>query len=363
MNENQRFAPDNDEIEIDLAEIFGVVWHWMWLIVLVALAFGIAGYSFSRFVLPEEFESTTKIYVLDKNDDKGSQVSYQDMQVGTQLTKDYREMITSRYVLEAVIADLQLDYGYSTLKNKVAVTTPTDSRVMSITVTDYVPRNAQILADSIREHASEHIKYVMDIDAVNVVEPANLPDRKSAPSNSRWAMLAALAGAVAVAAVVILRYILDDTIKTSEDVERYLGLSTLALIPLDEGVTQISEKGQNRQKKRRKSDSASGSSSQTRASAYDTGSSPRVRREESTAAADKEARARRAARGHQEDDLDLRYRSTGVLPSRQEVSAELEKQEETYAADTAGEAEKQKSAGAQAPAGGDDDIEFMEFSR
>ena len=357
MNENQKFAPDNDEIEIDLAEIFGVVWHWMWLIVLVALAFGIAGYSFSRFVLPEEFESTTKIYVLDKNDDKGSQVSYQDMQVGTQLTKDYREMITSRYVLEEVIADLQLDYGYSTLKNKVAVTTPTDSRVMSITVTDYVPRNAQILADSIREHASEHIKNVMDIDAVNVVEPANLPDRKSAPSNSRWALLAALAGAVAVAAVVILRYILDDTIKTSEDVERYLGLSTLALIPLDEGVTQVSEKAQSRAKKRRKSDSASDAASSSRTAPYDTGNSPRVRRGDSAQAAE-EQRGRSKAEQHQDDDLDLRYRSTGVLPTRKEVAAELDKQREAGTTDNAAPAAK-RNVGAQAPSAGDDDIEFI----
>ena len=82
----------------------------------------------------------------------------------------------------------------------------------------------------------ELIIKTMQIDAVNTYEKANYPDRKSAPSCGRWAVVAALIGALAVSAVVIARYLLDDTIKTSDDVEKYLGLSNLALIPFDESV-------------------------------------------------------------------------------------------------------------------------------
>ena len=251
---------DADVMTIDLVEVFQVIWHWLWLIVLVALACGTAAYAFSKFVLPEEFESTTKIYVLDKSGAGGtnSQSTYSDLQVGMQLTKDYVELIKSRTVLEAVMKDNHLDqtYTYENFAGMVNVQTPADTRIVTITVTNHDPALAQKLADDIRKRSGELIINTMQIDAVNTYEKANYPDRKSAPSCGRWAVVAALIGALAVSAVVIVRYLLDDTIKTSDDVEKYLGLSNLALIPLDESVMAQSEdssKGLRHKKFRKKS--------------------------------------------------------------------------------------------------------------
>ncbi len=249
-----------DVMTIDLVEVFQVIWHWLWLIVLVALACGTAAYAFSKFVLPEEFESTTKIYVLDKSGAGGtnSQSTYSDLQVGMQLTKDYVELIKSRTVLEAVMKDNHLDqtYTYEQFAEMVNVQTPADTRIVTITVTNHDPALAQKLADDIRKRSGELIIKTMQIDAVNTYEKANYPDRKSAPSCGRWAVVAALIGALAVSAVVIARYLLDDTIKTSDDVEKYLGLSNLALIPFDESVMtedEDSSKGLWHKKFRKKS--------------------------------------------------------------------------------------------------------------
>ncbi len=251
---------DADVMTIDLVEVFQVIRHWLWLIVLVALACGTAAYAFSKFVLPEEFESTTKIYVLDKSGAGGtnSQSTYSDLQVGMQLTKDYVELIKSRTVLEAVMKDNHLDqtYTYEQFAEMVNVQTPADTRIVTITVTNHDPALAQKLADDIRKRSGELIIKTMQIDAVNTYEKANYPDRKSAPSCGRWAVVAALIGALAVSAVVIARYLLDDTIKTSDDVEKYLGLSNLALIPFDESVMtedEDSSKGLWHKKFRKKS--------------------------------------------------------------------------------------------------------------
>lgn len=251
---------DADVMTIDLVEVFQVIWHWLWLIVLVALACGTAAYAFSKFVLPEEFESTTKIYVLDKSGAGGtnSQSTYSDLQVGMQLTKDYVELIKSRTVLEAVMKDNHLDqtYTYEQFAETVNVQTPADTRIVTITVTNHDPALAQKLADDIRKRSGELIIDTMQIDAVNTYEKANYPDRKSAPSCGRWAVVAALIGALAVSAIVIARYLLDDTIKTSDDVEKYLGLSNLALIPFDESVMtedEDSSKGLWHKKFRKKS--------------------------------------------------------------------------------------------------------------
>lgn len=227
---------DNDEIEIDLREIFFCLLHRFWIILLVAILCGGVGFCISQFLIAPTYESTTQIYILNKQNE--NTVTYSDVQLGTQLTKDYAELIKSRYVLESVIEELQLlqngeAVSYETILNKVSVSTPQDTRMLAITVTDTDPMLAMEIANCVREVAAEHIKSVMDIEAVNVVDEANLPTHKANPSVFKWTLLGMLLGAFLVMAIVVIIYILDDTIKTSDDVEKYLGLSTLALIPLN----------------------------------------------------------------------------------------------------------------------------------
>lgn len=225
-----------DEIEIDLREVFLILLGKIWLILLVGIFTAVVAFVFSTFVMEPVYESTTQIYILNKQEN--NTVTYSDVQLGTQLTKDYAELIESRYVLEEVIEELQLkavnpDMDYEAMLGKVTVTTPTDTRILAITVEDTDPVLAMEIANSIREAAAVHIKNVMDIEAVNVVDTANLPTEKSAPSVFKWTVIGGFIGMFIVMAVVLIWYLLDDTIKTSDDVEKYLGLSTLALIPLE----------------------------------------------------------------------------------------------------------------------------------
>lgn len=225
-----------DEIEIDLREVFLILLGKLWLIVLVGIFTAALAFGFSQFVLEPVYESTTQIYILNKQEN--NTVTYSDVQLGTQLTKDYAELIRSRYVLEEVMEELQLaqmnpGLDYEAMLEKVTVTTPTDTRILAITVKDTDPVLAMEMANSIREAAAVHIKNVMDIEAVNVVDTANLPLEKSDPSVFKWTVIGGLIGMFLVTAIVMVWYLLDDTIKTSDDVEKYLGLSTLALIPLE----------------------------------------------------------------------------------------------------------------------------------
>lgn len=231
---------NNDVIEIDLLEIMGLLLSRWLLILLVGITTALIGFAISFFVIAPTYESTTKIYILNKNESQN--VTYSDMQLGTQLTKDYSELINSRYVLEEVIQKLRLDLDYQGLKEKVSVSSPTDTRIVAITVTDKDPVEAMNIANAIRESASNHIGNVMDIDAVNVVESANMPTKKAAPSYLKWTVIAGMLGILLVCAMILVKYLLDDTIKTSEDVERYLGLSTLAIIPVIESEADSKKK-------------------------------------------------------------------------------------------------------------------------
>lgn len=240
--ENHR---ENDMIEVDLLEIINVLLSRFWFILVGGLAAAAAGFVISMFVITPTYESTTKIYILNKSE--STTVTYSDVQMGTQLTKDYAELINSRYVLEEVIKKLSLaETEYQDLLDKVSVHTPTDTRIVSITVTDTNPQEAMNIANCIREVAGEHIQNVMDIDAVNVVEEANMPTTKAGPSVPKWTLIGGVLGILLICGVILIHYLLDDTIKTSEDVEKYLGLSTLALIPVAVDENNVKQKTKKR---------------------------------------------------------------------------------------------------------------------
>ena len=222
-----------DEIEIDLWEICLVLIHNLALIVSVGIMVALGAFLFTQLLVTPSYESTTKIYILNKQEN--SAVTYSDIQLGTQLTKDYAELIQSRFVLEEVVQGMGLDLTYEQMKEKVSVTTPTDTRILAITVKDSDPVMAMKMANAVREAASVHIMNVMDIQAVNVAETANMPMKKASPSVLKNTFLGGVLGVFLIIAIVLVRYLMDDTIKTPEDVEKYLQLSTLAVIPLNEG--------------------------------------------------------------------------------------------------------------------------------
>ncbi len=234
----------DDVIEIDLQELVGLLLHWLWLIVGCGIAAAAAGMLVSALIITPMYRSTTKIYILN-TDSKSDTLTYSDVQLGSVLTKDYAELIRDRTVLEAVLDTFGLSDTYAGLSKRVDVETQSDTRIISITVTDPDPQVAQILADEIRRVAAEHIKDVTNIEAVNVVEEANLPAAPSSPSVVKWTCIGGLLGIFVCAMILVIRFLLDDTVKTSDDVEKYLGLSTLAMIPIIEDESTKGKKGKN----------------------------------------------------------------------------------------------------------------------
>lgn len=246
--ENQ-YTTNNDEIEIDLKEIFGLILSKLWIIILAGVTAGLVFIVVTMLFITPQYESTTKMYVLSKQDN--STLTNADMQTSLSLTKDYADMITSRTVMEGVIAQLNLDMTQKELLNKVSVGTGTDTRILSITVRDEDPYQASQIANSVRDIAAAHIQSVMNLEAVNVVDTANIPDEKASPSLSKNGIIGGLLGVIIATAIILIVYLTNDTIKTQEDVEKYLQLSVLGNIPLMEmeKKSRKQKKGKGRKKK------------------------------------------------------------------------------------------------------------------
>lgn len=234
MEGTNQNVKENDEITIDLTELFMTLWSKAHIIILTGILLGLLAFVGTKLFITPMYTSTTRFYVLTKTTDTGN-VTYNDLQTGSQLTKDYAELVKSRPVLEEVISVLNLDMDTEELADKITVTTPTDTRVMSINVEDADPKQARDIADAVRQAVGIQIQDIMDVDSVKTVEEANLPDHPSSPSVMRNTLIGAILGILISAGIIILIFMLDDTVKTPDDVETYLGLNVLASIPVYDG--------------------------------------------------------------------------------------------------------------------------------
>ena len=248
MEQNANYVYE-DEMEIDLKELFFALLNKWHLIVLSGFLCALIGLAAAMFVIPEKFESKTSIYIYNQQSEN---MTYTDLQTGSTLTKDYEVLVKGRTVLESAIEKLDLDMTYEQLNGMVTVTVPASTRIVEITVETTDPYLSRDIADAISEISSKNIAEVMGVDAVNVVETANLPERKSSPSISKYTMLGGMAGGAAACGVVVLFFLLNDTIRTQDDVEKYLGLSTLGIIPMDDTLVADEKKRKKAQKSLKK---------------------------------------------------------------------------------------------------------------
>ncbi len=220
----------NDEVEIDLKELFGVLWRKAWLILLVGilLAAG-AGFYTKRYITPQ-YQSSSMIYVLGNS---SSLVSLSDLQLGSQLTSDYVVLIESRPVVEEVISNLGMNISYEEMLNKISITNQTDTRIITITATDPDPVQAKKIVDEFANVAKQRMAEIMATDEPTIVEEGYINENPVSPSTLKNCLIAGMIGVCLTCAILIVIHLMNDTIKTPDDIQKYLGISTLGIIPVD----------------------------------------------------------------------------------------------------------------------------------
>ncbi|MBE6164499.1 MAG: capsular biosynthesis protein CpsC [Streptococcus gallolyticus] len=224
MNSN-----DNASIEIDVLYLLRKLWGRKFFIIFIALAVGIVALLGSIFFIKPKYTSTTRIYVVSRSSD--SSLTNQDLQAGSYLVNDYKEVITSNEVLSSVIDQENLSLSTSELSNMISVSIPTDTRVISISVEDTDAQEASDIANTIREVAAEKIKSVTKVDDVTTLEAAEVASKPSSPNIKRNAALGALVGGFLAIVGILVLEVLDDRVRRPEDVEEVLGMTLLGVVP------------------------------------------------------------------------------------------------------------------------------------
>ena len=233
------------EDEIDLVDLFYLLWSHLLQIVACVILGGAAAFAYTYFLVTPLYQATAKMYVASAT--YNSIVDIYDLQLGSQLALDYQELILSRPLMEDVAEALELDVSPKSIASMVSVENPEDTRIITITVTCPDPQLAADLANEIAYQTGVHLPRVMESPAPNIYEDALVPSQKSSPSYSRNVLLGALALAVVYCGILMLRYLMDDSFTTPEEINRYFGVQPLAVVPEGDLKAKSSKhaKGQN----------------------------------------------------------------------------------------------------------------------
>lgn len=215
-------------IEIDVLSLLRTIWRKKFLILLTAILTTGLAFAYSAFLVTPQYDSTTRLYVVNQSSDNGAGITNQDLQAGSFLVKDYKEIILSQDVLKNVTTTLGIAED---IKDKVAVTIPTDTRILSITVRDSDPNQAATIANTLRDEAAKKIIEVTKVSDVTTLEVALPAEKPSTPRTKRNLALGFVAGAFLATALVLVLEVLDDRVKRPQDIEEGLGMTLLGVVP------------------------------------------------------------------------------------------------------------------------------------
>ena len=215
-------------IEIDVLSLLRTIWRKKFLILLTAILTTGLAFAYSAFLVTPQYDSTTSLYVVNQSSDNGAGITNQDLQAGSFLVKDYKEIILSQDVLKNVTTTLGITED---IKGKITVTIPTDTRILSITVSDSDPNQAATIANTLRDEAAKRIIEVTKVSDVTTLEAALPAEKPSTPQTKRNLVLGFIVGAFLATALVLVLEVLDDRVKRPQDIEEGLGMTLLGVVP------------------------------------------------------------------------------------------------------------------------------------
>ena len=221
---------ESDEETIDLLELlYALLGKWREIAAATVACALIAAIGVLFFVTPK-YQASSTIYVISRKD---SAINISDLQIGTALTDDYIQVFHMWEVQEKVISNLDLPYTYSQLDKMLSVTNASNTRMLEIIVTSESAQEAADIANEYAEVVQDYIAKKIATDKPSIMSTALVPTVPVSPNKTKSILLGALLGFAVSAGVIVVITLLDDTYKTTEDIKKYTGLVTMAVIPLE----------------------------------------------------------------------------------------------------------------------------------
>lgn len=237
-----------NDIEFDLIELLLYMKKRLWIVVLTVVIFTMGGYLASKLLITPTYTARAQVYIVyDVKADENAEVSeqldddYTQQLMANQIRNDCVVLLSSRNVTSTVIQNLGLNMSAGGLSSQLVIEAEENTRILNISITDTDPQRAARIVNEVCNVGKAWMASELDVDVVRVVEYADVPGAPSSPSPSRNATVAAILGLVAAISIMVIVFLMDDSIRNESDIEHYLGLSTLAEIPVSAEL--MSQKG------------------------------------------------------------------------------------------------------------------------
>jgi capsular polysaccharide biosynthesis protein len=226
---------DSREIEIDLLQLFYVLWKNIILIVAVTVVFADLGFAYSTFLMTPIYSASAELVVNNKsaNSENRENVSSADLTASSNLVETYSVILKSHTLLGTVIDDLGLEDTYEQLSRNITVADVNDTPVMRITVRDPDPDQAMRIVAKIVDIAPGVIIDKVEAGSVKVVDEPYTTRKPVSPNVQKYTLAAAMLGFILVCGLLILQELLNNTFKSEQDITRILDLPVLAVVPLE----------------------------------------------------------------------------------------------------------------------------------
>ena len=216
--------------EIDLAELFEYFLKRAFIIVITALVFLVGGLTYTVFLKEPLYKSDVNVIIVNKNSQTSSSLQ-SELAANQKLAATYRELVTSRSVLNEVIEDLDLTYTVSELQKMISVENVNETEIIKITVSSSDPKEAKKIANETANIFQEEVKDIYNLENVSIVDKAILAKEPYNINIIKESIIYIAIGMVLSCGVIFVFYYFDNTIKSIDQVEKHLGVPVIGTVP------------------------------------------------------------------------------------------------------------------------------------
>lgn len=238
--------------EIDLKELFQIFWEKKSTIILLTAIFMVVGFIYSSFIVVPKYASSTTLVLAQSASQEGAGITTTDITLNSKLISTYSKLVKSTGVVRQVITNLGIDDTEESIKANVSVSAEEDSDIIKITVTNADPEKAADIANEMADVFTEKVKEIYKLDNVYSLDPAEVEEAPANISHTKTIIIFGAIGCILAVGYIFILFMLDNSIKTGDDVEKCAHVPVLASIPVYEPEAQAAAARSARNKKKTK---------------------------------------------------------------------------------------------------------------
>ena len=216
----------NEMEEIDLLELFRAVLKYIRLIIVLCIVFGLGGFLGTKFLITPTYTASTSIYLTPQINDTGS-LDYNSQMANSLLVTNVVNLLTQNNVMSEVAKDVGLENA-DAVKKFVNVTNKQDTQIVTVTATTTDPKLSKNIANGTVNTFINTMQKNLNVRNIEIVDKAKLSYVPSGPSIKKNTIFSIIIGGIIGCGYAVLKFLLDNRLRTKEEAEKYLGIPVFA---------------------------------------------------------------------------------------------------------------------------------------